>query len=515
MKKILYILLILFVGAGCSDRWDDYYGKTNDERGAGAKQTILDVLKSKADEHKKLISLLEETGLDKQLGSDRVLTLWLPKDGNIDDEVMNLSLIGKKRFILNHINSLALYKTKLWSKNELRTLAGKYVRLSRRNGMSINDIKISKFDIACSNGVIHEIDGVLTPTKNVMEVLLEAGADYSLYRDSILAYNDTIFRRDLSFPIGVNEVGQTIYDSVFKVENTLLRNVDFADEKKQSTLFIPSNKVIEDVFKDMENYYDELGLKLEKKDSLSIYKFIFESSFIAHTLKKINGKKIISGKGRELRLDKQIISTNYEECSNGVVYQFEKLYIPKDMFIKKVDFNTTLLFELPEEEWPNYYQLSNGGKLNNREGHNGETSEDNIFSDRNGLNRKFLSVKADKGEWVDLALLQKDITAKVQRVKLFPGKYKLSGWGYGWRAANVKMYLNNTPILWHKNKSDIIPMGNNGEFEYSKIRLISDTLTVIPTKGHDIIRLEAVGEGSKKDIIRVKQLLFEPVGDNY
>lgn len=522
MRKIWYILLLcVVVAAACKDEWDNYYGDSEDDRSAGAKKTIFEVLKEQK-EHAKFVKLLEETGISKDLNSKRVLTLWLPEDKYLTDEIMQLDSIGKRRFILNHLNALALYKTKLSSKNEVETLAKKFIQIAGKgNNITVDKLRVIKFDEVCTNGVIHLVDGTLTPLRNVMEYLLESGNEYSIYRDSLLAYNDTVFRPDLSYPIGVNEVGQTIYDSVFIINNSLLKNVNFGNEKNNSTLFLASNEVIFNMLDDLKAYYEALGLSIQRSDTLACFEFLMKGSFLGRELTNLSGiKSITTSGGKVLRLDKQLISTNYEKCSNGVVYKFQQAYVPRGQFMKKVDFMMSYLYEV-EGDRSDYCRFSYGGELNDRETDNADNITDNVFFDRNQPNWKFLSVKAEAGEWTDLVLLQKNLKGKIETAKLLPGKYKLSGWGYAWRSANAKLYLNGTPLTYGGTmdkyvKTGTFPLGEMAAFDYmKKLQVLCDTVEVGINKGNDVIRFESVGGGSKKDVIRIRELLFEPVGDNY
>lgn len=532
MRKIWNILLLLLVvAAGCKDDWDNYYGEGEDERIAGANQTIWEALQDKP-EYSKFVRLLKETGIDQMVNSKQVLTLWLPADESIPEEIMTQDSVDKRRFVLNHLNSLALYKTKLSSKEEIATLAKKYVKVAGSgNNFTVEKVKVTECDkFLCNNGVVHVIGGMLKPLKNIMEYILESGEEYSIYRDSLLAYNDTVFRPDLSYAIGVNEVGQTIYDSVFDIHNLLLKSVDFQDEKEEATLLLPSNAVIQDMMEDMKIYFDALGVEMTRKDTLACFDFIMKASYSGSAWTTLPSRSFYSGGGKLLKLDKQLISTNYEQCSNGVVYKFEKAYVPRGQFMNTVDFYTLNMFDLPEEEWSKYYQLSYGGTLNNKETHDGANSTDNIFSDNNNAGWKFLSVKAEKGEWVELVLLKKNVLGEIETAKLMPGKYKLTGKGYSWNAANVKIYLNGQSLIYNDPDPQldgtaksychtaIFPMGSRGhafQYEHDNYKMMCDTIEVGVSPGNDIIRLESNGDGSQGSIIRIRALKFEPVGDNY
>lgn len=505
----------MVVSAGCKDNWDNYYGEEDDARSAGAKITLWEALKLEPEKYSKFIKLLEETGMARELNSERVLTVWVPTDNYITGDMMNLDSIDKRRFVQNHITPLALYKTKLSTKNEVETLAGKYLNISGGGSQfTVENVKVNSLDHACTNGVYHEIGGALTPLKNIMEFIMEAGPEYSIFRDSLLAYNDTVFRPDLSFPLGVDEVGQTIYDSVFDITNNLLTLTDFRNERDDATLLLASNDVIEDMLTEMNTYLGDLGITMNRTDTLACFKFLMQGSFFRYSIPNFYGiKRIYSGGGQEIRPDKQLISTNYTKCSNGLVYLFEKMYIPRGPLMRKVSHVTVDMFQLPEDQWANFYKISYGGTISNVQDNSGETN--GIFIDANASDRKFISVKAEAGEWVEFSLLQKNIKAQIEPAKLIPGKYMLSGWFYGYQGAHVKIYLNGAPLTWYKDKSTTFPTGGNAEFDYGAIRKMCDTVYVTPHQGPDVLRLEATGAGSKANCIRVKEFLFEPVGDNY
>ena len=122
-----------------------------------------------------------------------------------------------------------------------------------------------------------------------------------------------------------------------------------------------------------------------------------------------------------------------------MVYKFERAYVPRGQFMSKVDFVVPSLFELPEEQWADYYQLSSRGTLNDEKTGDAGDFNRNLFDDSKQPNDVFLSVKAEQGEWVELTILQKTLAGKVEPAKLMPGKYQVKAWGYSWNAANVKV----------------------------------------------------------------------------
>lgn len=510
MRKTIWIsitfLVVLLIG--CQDNWDTFY-ETNDDRQAGADGTLYEVLEKYPLRYSKFLELVDKAGVNIQLESNRVLTVWAPHNDYITEDIMQLEGEDLKRFVLNHINGLAMFKTKLLSKNNLEMLSGKFVSIDRSGSdYRIDKLVIRRYDIAAANGVIHEIGGVMTPLKNIMEYIDEAGPDFSIFRDSLWAYNDTIFKPELSFALGVNDVGQTIYDSVFVIDNSLLEKVDPADESQRHTLFLPSNDIIEDLISQTKTYYDGIGREFLKADTMAVYNWLMRATFFNSKIENLSRYKSLTGVGGSLvRFDKQIVRTNYETVSNGVVYHYEKMYMPRGGLIKAFEYKPEWLLEVPIEERSKYYTAFDGSQF---------TKDNNIFIDNNARDRVFLSKECATGDWVEVKSITKNIDAEIVETRVMPGQYKLEGRFYGYRGANTRLYINGDPQKWVKDGSLTFQTGTNANFEYGSMPLMVDTVTIGERSGYNMlnIRLEHAGSGSA-NFIRFSHLKFTPVGDNY
>lgn len=511
MRNIIWIGVLfctIFLGA-CQDKWDNFYGSDEDERSAEATLNMYQMLQQYPKRYSKFVELLDKTGLDAYLKSNRVLTLWAPHNSFITNEMMEQDSSGLRRFVLNHMNSLAIYKTKLASKYELQTLAGKYIAISRSgNDFKVEKMPVTRLDIACTNGVIHEIGGVLAPLKNLMEYLNECGTDYTVFTDSLWAYNDTIFRPDLSFALGVNEVGQTIYDSVFVINNKLLGNDFLSDERRSITLFLPSNEVIGDMIQETRDYYEAIGREFTHNDSLSCFAWLMRGTFFGGAYENLSGYKQLNGIGGSLvRFDKQIVQTDFERCSNGVVYLYERCYMPRTKLLQTLDFVPTNMFELPQEEWSKYYTLWNGGTL---------SKAGNIYVNGSYKDYPLLSVGSQSGDWIDLRTLSKNASGEIVEAKMMPGKYKLTGRLYGWDMANLKLYINGEKQLYSPKKTEQFPTSTSTFFIGKDLIRMVDTVVISEQQGYGMLTIRLEHDGTKNGkTIKVNTLRFEPVGDNY
>lgn len=507
MNKIyLLISVFLFAFAGCNDRWDKFYGEEEDDRSAGATNSMYEILTAHPDRYSKFMELLKKTGRENLLIGNRVLTLWVPHNDYITDEIMSLDSSDMQRFVLNHFNNLAMLRTKLSTKRELRTLAGKYLAVSRVwNGYNIEQMPVITYDMVCKNGVIHEIGGILTPIKNLMEYINESGPDFSVLRDSLWAYNDTIFERELSYPIGVDSVGQTIYDSVFTIKNTLLEQVNPGNERSSYTLFLPSNAVIEKMLSDTREYFGAIERDFVLEDSLKCFQWVWKATFVSGLLENLSNTKTLTTIGGSiLRFDKQIVQSDYETCSNGLVYKYEKLYMPRNGYLETIDFYPSNLLDLPTEEQPFYYRISEGGLLARLD------VEGLIFLDADLVNVE--------NDWVELKTLSKDKYANILPARMMPGKYKLSGQFYGYRAADTRIFINGVPQTFQQTGINHFKTGQTAAgFVKDNMVPMCDTVVIKDQAGYNMvtIRMENINEGSTKDRIRVRRLLFEPLKDNY
>ena len=505
---LIYILLALTFCVGCKKTWDDHYGYEDDPRIAEASLTAWEVLNSMPDRYSRFVTLIRRAGYDKALNSNRMLTVWAPENKYITDKVMAYDSLSPDviRFVTNHLNSLPLFKTKIVGREKINTLAGKSLVLYqdyRDLKIYIDGQNITVFDLACTNGVVHEIAGVLTPLQNLSEYLVEAGDEYQLFRDSITGRNDTLFRADLSFPIGVNDVGQTVYDSVFDIENTLLLGLALHDEEQISTLCLPSNAVIHDAFVVIKDYMKEINREFTAVDSAKCFEWIMKASILDGKVDDYAfAPSYMSAYDAEIRPSWQLVRSDYKECSNGYVYLFETLYIPRSIFMYNAESNLLNFLDIDDK-------VNSALKLWSY------TGKEFVKFDDNGGRVPFLTVGGAVGDYLEFKPIRLNIYSEPEIIKLMPGKYSVSGqfFGYG-NASRTKLTINGEVQKWYKDGTTTFPTNGTANFEYNTFPIMVDTLHIKPQAGYSvpIIRLEALDANP----IRVQRMKFQAVGkDNY
>ena len=155
-----FFLSLLLVGASLSAKADN----------------IVNVA-SNAGNFNTLLKAAVEAGLANTLSEDGPFTVFAPTDSafeKLPDEVI-ISLLKKENkdklvSILKFHVIAGIYPSDKLPLLPLKTLNGQDVNFKVDNGdIFINGAKVLKANIKASNGIIHVIDGVLTPPKTISE----------------------------------------------------------------------------------------------------------------------------------------------------------------------------------------------------------------------------------------------------------------------------------------------------------------------------------------------------------
>lgn len=498
MKKIISKLcVLLFLLAGCQENWSDYYTQTEGgDTDASATANLLDQLKS-VPEYSKFVELLEETKVSEELSRNQVLTVWAPTNASMPAEVATMSEKDKITLCKNHINYVALYNTKLTDGKVIKTLAGKNL-IIKENGadqFSFDGQEVTKLNQNCTNGVIHEINGWLMPRKNIFEYILEdAGPEYSIIRDSLLARCDTVFKPGLSFPLGVDELGNTLYDSVFVIENSLLEyKSDIRSEDEDFTMFLPTDQCIKNMYQEMNDYFANSGSFMTQRDSTKFFGWILRSIIHQGKIDTYAGN-FTSPYGYEWRSEKQLIAPGgYKSFSNGYVYEVEKIHIPKFMYLTSMKSYTYYLSELPEDKLDEYLTMTNVNSYD--------------LAKVYAVGHPFAQVLGNKTEPTasyEFTTLAKDFDGKLIDGKLSPGFYSINVSYRIYLCGNIRLSING---------EEVITFNSNSGTEYVG-REIVKSFEVKEEWGFNTLKIkqEDVGKAGR---IMMEYIEFIPTEDNY
>ncbi len=364
MKNIhLYLLLCLgLFMASCNDLWDEHYTEkesiVNSETIFVYDQDILTYL----DANKELSSyneLISDYGLTDTLANHKQnYTLFA-----YPNEVMVSATINDTSYFVNTCYvKMELTPSKLYAGQVVQVGTGKYITVSEDEAGDVLFYRSRVIQtIKLNDGVVYILDAPINSPKSMYEYFEALGDDYSLFKSMVQQYEERVPDYGASTPIGIDQTGNTIYDTVFVVKNLLLDRYTSSAmssfrwtmrmENVSSTMLIPNNTVLT---KAIDDAYDNIQTALRRiphsKDSLKVNEWLISALFYdvalePGSLAANSGVDLLSVsgyregysaavEGKQWRPSVQLVDTSSPiEFSNGVGYYVTKLKVPNNILI--------------------------------------------------------------------------------------------------------------------------------------------------------------------------------------
>lgn len=376
-KEIL-IMSFLFVGLffACNDDWNEHYDKKNKPDGID----LLSAMKQDPD-LSVFVKMIEISGYTQRVAGTEAYTIWAPTNEALNREgisIENLSSedsVNIQTITKSHI-ARYFYSTSEIASSEKRILmlTDKYVYFNKGdNNYLFNEKPIITPNTICSNGVLHKLDGIVTPLDNLWEYISKSPELKSVY-DFIIKYDSTYLDLTRSKPIGINDEGYTVYDSVMIFENKLLNYLgDLNLEDSVYTVIAPTETAYQKAFDVYKEYYKSYGwVAAERKvnpevaaattkqrtDSMIVNNLVFRGSY-ADLLKKDSVRSTTRTVFKENWKD--MFNGTFHKASNGDIMFtddfkqniYESVHKPLYIdFIRygNIGYEGSISWSLPEEE---------------------------------------------------------------------------------------------------------------------------------------------------------------------
>lgn len=355
---VAYSLCILLFLA-CQDKyWDDHYSPNNEFN----EKTLLQLVEGEPD-LSKFNTMLKEAQMDSILMTSQSFTIWAPTNEALEAYTSSDKEMATQ-VVKNHIARFVYSPADLDGENAIRIkmLNNKYQNYTRRaDGIYMANAKvISKTRIA-SNGVLQVVDNLFELNPSLWEIMIE-GENTDSIAKYLTAFDEYIFDPVASTPIGTDELGQSIYDSVFIHRNKWLSL--FGRIEKEDSVYmaiIPTNTAWNEAFTRINPYFRTIGEMLEETINQSTYittreyligDEIADSLQFNHTRETIAQDLIFRQKSDNIPND-SLISSNgnvfydpgylfsdatYTNASNGWAYMTDKLlHKPKESWHKRIE----------------------------------------------------------------------------------------------------------------------------------------------------------------------------------
>ncbi len=256
----------------------------------------------------------------------------------------------KTEFITrSHVSDISISPANLEDGTRLMMWHGKYVNVSidelGKEGNIVDHILFNngavKEVVKTSTGYVYVISDMIETPTSLYDYINDLPEEYSIFREMVLASGGKEFDRTNSKAIGINDQGNTVYDSIFIYRNTFFEavNFDMNSESLTATLLLPSNEVINQALDDAHQRL--AAWEMERSDSI-MKDWILKSSFYSkryspaemQTTETSDLKSIF---GTQWRTNvQQVDVTEPTELSNGIVYKVRKLHLPNNLLMYRL-----------------------------------------------------------------------------------------------------------------------------------------------------------------------------------
>jgi hypothetical protein len=359
MRYKIGIIIVAFVLSviGCTKTWDEHY---NDQTET-VNMNVWDAIKSKP-ELSRFVELMVKFKYDTLFQTNDTYTIFAPDNAAIE-KLLKTEEIGTT--ILNYLISRHFIKpVDIQGKRKLQTLEEKYSTFENIGGKpTIDGIVLKEESPLYLNGKFFVLEEVALPRLNMYEYFSKELPYLKAYIDK---KDSIILDKEKSRPIGFDDKGNTVYDSVsVKVNLFELQYFPVSEEFRSwtGTIVFPKKETYQNGLSEMARklggtFQDYTDIPVKWQEEVLIPHLVKHGTFLnmlepsefkdisvlwkkkKYNMVNINGDSIVCN----------YIPTDKYLASNGVVYDYQKFEIPDSLFSGSEKF---------EGEWLAYQTGSN------------------------------------------------------------------------------------------------------------------------------------------------------------
>ena len=390
-NKFIYLLAflaVMFLGA-CSELSDKDYFKNIETTVNSDELVVVDMSSeeylSKEPEYSSINELFKSHGIFTSLEQKKQLSTMLVVE-NSDFQAPTGMESEIDNAVKAHVSDIAVSPANLKTEgNNMRIMMwhGKYINVdlddaARNEGKIAGHImfgtSVVKKVVKTNSGYIYVLSSLLNIPKSIYDYITNLDDNYSILRDSILASGTKEFDKKNSKHIGVNDEGNTVYDSVFIYKNThfLEKNFDLSSESLTATLLLTSNAVVEEAIADAKarlqkwGLWDEWNAERQYNFEYTMRHWIMDAAFFDKKLTP----EILQSKDEENDMLTSIFSKYWKtsvqqinptpiELSNGIAYQVTRLHIPNNVLIWRLKEDFSIYEFCSAEQKESFFQMLN------------------------------------------------------------------------------------------------------------------------------------------------------------
>ena len=333
------ILLFMVIFPFCSKDWTEHY--LEDENNVHV--NLWDVLNSR-EEFSEFVKYCKLFHLDTIINSEKTKTLFIPANDAIH-EFLSGDTIGFKETLKFHIvpSYFMIRNVENNRSHRLKTLDGKFAVIQNINSTHYFDgVEVLSSSPMHLNGKYYQIKNLAKPKPNIYEYIKRNNPAIQKYID---LQDSIVLDRELSKPVGFNDQGETIYDSVTTVVN-MFEEKFFAISNEYrniyATVAIPGKEIYENA---LTNMAQEIGGSYSSFEDIP--KSWENNVLIPELLRKgvfsgllepadFQNAKMPNVAGDSIIIDYIIDPSSQSLCSNGLVYEYESFTVADNLYKMKM-----------------------------------------------------------------------------------------------------------------------------------------------------------------------------------
>jgi uncharacterized surface protein with fasciclin (FAS1) repeats len=340
---IVFVLLLI----SCSKDWDEHYKTTVPTSNVN----VWDALQ--ADENlSTFVNYLKEYRYDTLFQTNNTYTIFAP-DNEAFTEFLTSRTINKA-VMDYHISTFFIQSGSIEDKRKIQTLAEKFALFIKNPfGIFLDDVPIVFESPIYKNGKYFKLDKVALPKPNLYEYISATNPVLKRYIDD---QDSIIVDKELSRPIGFDEHGNTIYDTVAIIYNEF--EATFFPVKEEfryqtATIVFPKEENYNNALTKMTlslncGYNDYNDVPMEWQDKILIpyllehgvfENMVEQEEFLEETVKDtIKMKNIL---GDSIVID--YVPSEKTICSNGYAYNYENFEVPDTLYAAPIRIEAEML----------------------------------------------------------------------------------------------------------------------------------------------------------------------------
>ncbi len=515
--KTRYFLLTSAVAllglAACTDKtWEDHYNNSEteitNEQLVVVNETSKSYLSSKTEFGSMYGFLTDNDVFDVLEQKGQLHTLLVVENGDFEQPEPE-----DAQYIANsHVTDIAISPSNLYDGERILMWHGKFVTvgldslgmMGKLDHLTFNESPVKKV-IKTVDGYIYVLSSMIVTPESLYDFINNLGEDYSIFQQLVLASGGKEFDKQNSRPIGVDETGNTIYDTVWIYTNEFFdaKNFNLSSESLTATMLLFSNDVINEA---MTDAYTSLNIWGLDRDIDVLYRWILEVAFYNKTYTTEayeSSTDLKSIYDRQWKIEKQEVDSKHPySVSNGIIYNVTKLHIPTNVLIYRIkDFYRNYEY-CSDVEKAQYFAYNNFKDINVSTEVAAWTPYSGVWPMHENVALTAYCNDASSSYYLKHQIIKPvyDALGNVSGVRPYlipPGPYRFAmGFAQNQNVSyHVTVYVINGTDMVNIGESDIT-IGSTTEFHYDRGTFLSDTW---PEGYKEVKEQEPIASNSKRN----------------